>query len=101
MKKTECYDRDIYFVEEDENGKKQINVQRYYYNNGDGDMVTEYVGVRLQIPTTNDELESATENANQYVGSVTESELKADIDDCNPLPIEKVTTATPCGKYIN
>ena len=97
-------DHDIYFVETDNNGKKQINVQFCYYENGEFDdvvMIQEYIGIRLSIPTTREDVFNAIENNKQCVGCVHKSVAMEELENLNYLPIEEVTESTPCGKYID
>lgn len=103
---NEIFDCDIYYVEEDMHGNKQINVQRYYYDDENINIV-EYCGIRLPIPCTREEYEDAILNSKQYSGPVSLDraeaikEIKNDMFRMKKLPIEEVNECTSLGKYIN
>ena len=103
---NEIFDRDIYYVEEDEHGNKQINVQRFYFDD-ENIMRTEYTGIRLPIPCTRKQFEDAILESKQYSGPVSLDrseaimELKRDMFRMKFLPIEDVNEYTPLGKYID
>ena len=103
---NEIFDCDIYYVEEDMHGNKQINVQRYYYDDENINIV-EYCGIRLPIPCTREEYEDAILNSKQYSGPVSLDraeaikEIENDMFRMKKLPIEEVNGCTSLGKYIN
>ena len=97
----QIFDHDIYYVEEDIHGNKQLNVQRYYYDGDESIMCQEYIGIRLPIPTTREEVEDAIENCSQMVGEVMASEVWEDIKRMKRLPIDKVDEFTSLGKYVD
>lgn len=103
---NEIFDRDIYYVEEDEHGNKQINVQRFYFDD-ENIMCTEYTGIRLPIPCTRKQFEDAILESKQYSGPVSLDrseaimELKRDMFRMKVLPIEDVNEYTSLGKYID
>ena len=102
----EIFDHDIYYVEEDADGNKQINVQRYYYDDENINIV-EYCGIRLPIPCTREEFEDAILESKQYSGPVSLDrskaieKLKKDMVRIKKLPIEEVNEFTSLGKYID
>lgn len=103
---NEIFDCDIYYVEEDMHGKKEINVQRYYYDDENINIV-EYCGVRLPIPCTREQFEEAILNSKQYSGPVSLDraeaikEIENDMFRLKKLPIEEVNECTSLGKYID
>ena len=103
---NEIFDRDIYYVEEDEHGNKQINVQRFYFDD-ENIMCTEYTGIRLPIPCTRKQFEDAILESKQYSHPVSLDrseaimELKRDMFRMKVLPIEDVNEYTSLGKYID
>lgn len=100
---TELLDHDIYYVEINNNGEKQVNVQRYYYLGDDGYKRAEFVGIRKRVvsPINKEEVETEEGISNQYVSDVTEDDIAHDFADIHLLPIEEVNEDTPCGKYID
>ena len=104
---TEYLDRDIYYVEETTDGRKELNVQRCYYDNGYDINITEYCGVRLSIPIAREDFVKAVETSKQYGGAVSfdrqkaMKEIRKDVANAQPLPIEEVNENTPCGMYID
>lgn len=103
---NEIFDCDIYYVEEDMHGKKEINVQRYYYDDENINIV-EYCGVRLPIPCTREQFEEAILNSKQYSGPVSLDraeaikEIENDMFRLKKLLIEEVNECTSLGKYID
>lgn len=106
IKLEDAYDHDIYYVEETSDGGKELNVQRYYYDDENINIV-EYCGVRLPIPTTREDFENAILESKQYGGPVSldreeaEKMVREDLAVAVSLPIDKVTENTPCGMYID
>lgn len=106
MELDEIFDHDIYYVEEDEHGKKQINVQRYYFDDENINIV-EYIGIRLPIPCTREQFEDAILESKQTTGPVSldreeaVEEIKNDMFRMKRLPIEEVNECTSLGKYID
>lgn len=100
------FDRDIYYVEETHNGEKQLNIQRYYYDDEHINIV-EYTGIRLPIPSDRETVDDAIMDSKQYSGVVSLNREKAlkvmedDIANATPLPIDEVNENTPCGMYID
>lgn len=103
---AQIFDHDIYYVEETADGKKRLNIQRYYFQD-ELIVACEYCGLRLEIPCTREQANDAILESKQYVGPVSldcskaSKEVEDDIADAKPLPIDKVTQTTPCGKYID
>lgn len=102
----EMMDRDIYYVEINHEGKKVINVQRYYYDEENINIV-EYCGVRLNIPCTRNEFEDAIMSSKQYSGPVSldraeaMKELENELFGLKRLCVDDVDENTPLGKYID
>lgn len=94
-------DKDIYYVEEHD-GKKCVNVQRYYYYDDFRLRVVEFAGIRItEFPIKPDKVQDIEEESKQYTSFVSVDEIKKDIEDIQELPIEEVNEDTPCGKYID
>ena len=94
-------DKDIYYIEETKHGK-QLNIQRYYYNEG-GLVCLEYTGLRIPIKgkITREKVTNETEPCKQYTYACNEEYILEDMQDITELPITEVDENTPCGKYID
>lgn len=94
-------DKDIYYVEETKHGK-QLNIQRYYYDEEDLECV-EYTGVRIPIngKLTREQITNETESCKQYTYACNEEYILEDMQDITELPITEVDENTPIGKYID
>lgn len=94
-------DKDIYYVEETNHGK-QLNIQRYYYDEGELECV-EYTGVRIPIngKITREQVTNETDACKQYTYGCNEEYILEDVQDIAELPITEVDENTPCGKYID
>lgn len=102
-------DRFFYEVLEDEDGK-YIKFNSYYFDNGDGLQITEYIGATLSVKELEEcgnereileRIQNFEENAEQSGGECTKKEFFDDIKHRTALPFFKVSQNTPCGFYIN
>ena len=94
-------DKDIYYIEETKHGK-QLNIQRYYYDEDELECV-EYTGVRIPIKgkITREQVNNETDACKQYTYGCNEEYILEDMQDITELPITEVDENTPCGKYID
>ena len=94
--------RDIYYVEQDSNDKKQVNIQRYYYQGDRGIICVEYTGIRLKPnEITIGRIMEEIDCCKQYASYSNEEYVLTDLQDATTLPICEFTEETPCGKYID
>ena len=103
MENIEQYlNRDIYYVEQDSKGKKQVNIQRYYYQGDEELTCVEFTWIRLPIDKiTLGRVMTEEDGCKQYTSYTNEEYIETDLQDATPLSILEVTEETPCGKYID
>lgn len=94
-------DKDIYYVEETKHGK-QLNIQRYYYNE-EGLVCLEYTGVRIPIKgkITREQVNNETDACKQYTYACELEYVLEDMQNITELSITEVNENTPIGKYID
>lgn len=105
-------DCDFYEVEIDDNGKKVIHSNGYYYLSESGEekcyRSIEYDGLYLDpemLRNQHEYYDESQEIVKQYIYDFNEEDIiiniKHDLEDCIPLLMKEVTNDTPCGKYVD
>lgn len=109
-------ERDLYQIEEDENGNKRIHVFGYAYccddEAADGSVyrMLEFTFFYIPVGLTPEEFAQAygrnVEHCKQYFSNYTQDGITELLDDYFPgsvseLAYEEITENTPCGYYIH
>jgi len=104
METKDYLDKDVYSVVEDD-GRKRIKMEYYYYRNENGIQCVEFTFCYVDIPATTEKAEEAESECTQYQCNVGDEDFKNDVVEIlsklEHLPIESVTTDTPCGTYLD
>ena len=107
--KLKYLDCELYNVETDKNGNKQIHIDGYCYWNDESYQCVQgtfcYVSVNdLEALSDDEKLERlyrAFEETKQYQGEVTETEVNEYYEGAKELRMEFVTSETPDGLYVH
>ena len=98
------FDKNIYSVFE-ENGKKMVKIEGYFYDEGEGIQYVSFCGFVRPIPADSDEIGRSESEYTQYQDTYSERTFfdlwESELKHYPRLTIENVTENTPCGTYID
>lgn len=113
-------DCDLYSIEEDGRGGKEVHVFAYYFTNGESVTdnpdeifrIVEFSNFDMPVQSflalvEKNEVDEESSNYKQYWGDLTEEACKKSImhyfngNAGSPLLYGDITADTPCGNYIN
>lgn len=103
MNYEKFFDRNCYHVETI-NGKKYVHIDGYVYNNGDGNMLTQFVGAYIsveELQKTNDRFEDVEDLFKQTCDEVSDKEIETYFRNIKEFPMDMVTEETPNGWYVD
>ena len=98
------FDKNIYSVFE-EDGKKKIKVEGYFFDEGEGIQYVCFCGFVRPIPADSDEIGRSENGYAEYQDGYSERAFfdlwESKLKHYPRLTIENVTEDTPCGTYID
>lgn len=103
MNYEKYFDCNCYHVETI-NGKKYVHIDGYVYNNGDGNMLTQFVGAYIsveELQKTNDRFEDVEDLFKQTCDEVSDKEIETYFRNIKEFPMDMVTEEIPNGWYVD
>ena len=98
------FSKNIYSVFE-ENGKKMVKIEGYFYDEGEGIQYVSFCGFVRPIPADSDEIGRSESEYTKYQDTYSERTFfdlwESELKHYPRLTIENVTENTPCGTYID
>lgn len=98
-------DYELYQVEQNEDGSKNIHVDGYIFEGDGGLQLVQFTGMICNINENDsykyDDFMDAADCCNQYQGPISYKDAVQYYSEAKPLPFCCVDENTPCGWYVN